>query len=426
MLLDLSLVTQALASLILKYAQQSPLKANYAAPPLVVDAQPADKLKGDNVIGLYLYHVKEDAQYKNQPAPYSDEPPVRFTPMGLDLHYQLSPHSDILGAPGTLREQLLLGVAIKALHDYPIVDDTTQIAGVKVFPVAIQNTDNRFRLVLEPITHQEAPNFWTGGNQPLRLAVYYQISVVLLEPEEPKQRSGRVLRYGVFSFVRSGPRLDGSRSTVTFTLPGEATPREAEASPAEAPIGGRLAFFGSDLSGQQTTLLLKNRRFSDAVEVGDDWGLVASEDEIFVQVQPTAGGFDILPGGYSAVAKVTERRTMPDGTLRDFPKTSNETPFLVTPAVDSIVFQPGPKAYRIVGGIFKHADLPPDAVEVYVASSRIPLKAAAALQPGEFEVQSAQALRLRFPIAGTVTGQMAPLRLIVNGAESAPKWVAVP
>ena len=117
---------------------------------------------------------------------------------------------------------------------------------------------------------------------------------------------------------------------------------------------------------------------------------------------------------------------MPDNTVRDFPKTSNETPFVVTPRITAIA--PPDISQRVVvqGGIFEDPGIAADAVEVFVGPVKIPVKAGAVLNPGEFEVLDAGNLRFRYPIVGLNPGTIVPFRLIVNGAESAPHWVTVP
>ena len=97
-------------------------------------------------------------------------PPIRFTPMGLNLYYQLTSHSHTQDDPGIFKEHLLMGLAMKALKDYPVIDDSTEIGGLKVFPVDLQGTDNRFRITLQPIPPNEAVNYWSPGKLPIRLA----------------------------------------------------------------------------------------------------------------------------------------------------------------------------------------------------------------------------------------------------------------
>src|SRR4029077_4713992 len=117
--------------------------------------------------------------------------------------------------------------------------------------------------------------YWTPGESALKLAVYYQVSVILLEPEKPTRRTGRVLKYGIFTFTRGAPRLDSSQSNIPFTIPGETSPTTVEAQPAEVSVrnlitnsGGEITFFGSELASDEVSLLIKNRLFANPVTVG--------------------------------------------------------------------------------------------------------------------------------------------------------------
>lgn len=432
MLLDLSLVTQALVNLIGKYINPDPNLPVISG--LTVSPEPRDKLTLDNAIGMYLYHITEDAHFKNLPTLSADSPPLRYTPMGLNLYYQLSTHSTAPADARIYKEQLLIGLAIKALRDYSIIDDSTQIPVAPlppynfVFPTDLRNADNRFRISLLPITHNEALNLSSSGEHRLRLAVYYQVSVALLEPEKPTLRAGRVLKYGVFTFTRGAPRLDGSRSTVTFKLPGETSASVVETQPAEVYVrnivintGGEIIFFGSDLTGDTTTLLIRNKRSTEPIEVGTEWGVTATDDRVFAVVYPMAGSLMILPGMYSAAAKVITHQMGPDNKMRTFIKTSNEMPFIVTPRVDTPIAQPVAGVFTVTGGVFKHPDI--ESIEVFVGSNL--LKAGSAANPGEFEV-SATELKFQFPNIGIITGEIVPFRVIINGAESAPNWVTAP
>jgi hypothetical protein len=433
-LLDLSLATQTLSNLLERRVKNG-LTA-LGQPPAVINgltisSLPPDRLTGDQTIGIFLYHVTEEAQFKN-PAPVSrDQPQVRFLPMGLNLYYQLSAHSDLANEQSAPRTQLLFGLALKTLHDFPSIDTTTVLNGTPVFPAALQGTDNVFRIVLQALQSTEAPHYWTGASQPLRLAAYYVVSTALLAPDPPTAFAGRVLRYGVHTFIRGAPRLDASRSTVTFRVPGETIDRNVEVQPAEAPVGTEIRFHGTDLTGDETTLLLKNSRFNEPVEVGSTWGVIAVEDQISATVAAQIGTFDTLPGIYSAMAKVVTRRRMPDGTFRSFAQTSNEVPFLVTPAITNppvnIVATANAQGVVIItGGVFAHPGILADAVSVMVGPQSVPREPTATLTPGHFRVGSPTQLRFRFPIGGLSSGDVLLFRIVINGAENAPRWVAVP
>ena len=86
-LLDVSLVTKALINLLTVHIGNS--SAWQGGDPPNVTAQRPDELQ-PKTLGVHLYHVCEDPYLKNQPPAGNDSPPVRFTPMGLQLFYQLS------------------------------------------------------------------------------------------------------------------------------------------------------------------------------------------------------------------------------------------------------------------------------------------------------------------------------------------------
>ena len=433
-LLDLSLATQTLSTLLERRVKTGLAALGQPAAVingLLVSALSVEKLSGDQTLGLLLYHVTEDAQYKNVAPPSRDQPPVRFRPMGLNLYYQLIAHSDVLGEQSAIRSQMLFGLAMKALHDFPCIDASTTLNGTPVFPAALQGTDNTFRITLQSVQSTEAPHYWSGGSPPLRLAAYYAVSVALLEPERPTQYAGRVLRYGVHTFVRGAPRLDASRSSIVFRVPGETDDRTVEVQPAEVPVGGTLVFHGIDLTGDRTSLVLIQARFTEPIEVGTTWTVVAREDRITATPAALIGTHDTLPGLYSAMAKVTTRLRLPDGSSRDFAQTSNQVPFLITPAVTNPAFNAvaaaNPQGIVIVtGGIFDHPDITPDDITVLVGPHTVPRETSATLTPGHFRVSSPTQLRFRFPITGTTTGDVLPFRILVKGAETPPRWLTVP
>jgi len=439
-LLDISLVMQTLTTLI-EGRVRSGADALYNSKvinlttrddiknTLVVSPQPIDELKGvgNNVIGLFLYHVMEDPHFKNLPPKSQDQPPVQFRPMGIDLYYQLIAHSDLTGVPGALRCQLLFGLALKALHDFASIGSSTTLNGAKLFPPHLDD-DNGFRIVLQAIQPSEAPHYWTGGTQPLRLAAYYIVSVVLLEPEQPSQYAGRVLGYGVPTFVAGAPRLSASSSTVVFLVPGETVSRELKVQPAEVPIGGQIKFYGTDLTGDNTTLVLKNIRFPNGMEADSGWGAVAGADQIVAKAAPKIGSFDTIPGIYSALCKVTTRRRMPDGSIQSFSQTSNEVPFLVTPEINTVTTAAFLVTVTGLHGIFQNHDIAPESVKIMIGSLEIPQDLPAPANPslGHFCVDSATQLRIQFPISGLNSGETLPLRIMINGTENAPRWVTVP
>jgi hypothetical protein len=430
---DLSLVTATLLNL-LKLRVDVLWSAFFSspAPPIAYSAVSSNALAGDNTLGMFLFHANEDAHFKNMPPLFQDQPPVRFTPMGLQLQYQMVAHAAATGGDAesaAQRAQLLFGLGLKTLHDFPSLDRNTRVDGNLVFPVALQGTDNIIRIAFRNVTPSEATSFWTAATQGVRLAAYYEVTATLLEPDRPQLRGARVLRYGVQIFVNGAPRLDTSRSRITFKLPLEASDRTVDLEPGEAATGETIHFDGSDLSGDATTLLLKKAGWLEPEEVGFDWSVTAGTDTIAATVRPRAGAHAIVPGVYSAAARVTRKRTMPDGSIRAFPQTSNDVPFTVAPRITNPAYNVVPPAANVVtvtGGIFQHAEVPPESVRLIVGAEAVPIQPSGALTAGHFEIPDPATLRFQFPIGALNSGDVVPMRIIVNGAESAPRWVRVP
>lgn len=424
-LLDLSVVTQTLVRYIDASVRNSPIWSGGLS--LSVTPEPPDRLSGDRVLGLYLYHVSEDPSLRNEGMRTSEYPPVRYQPMPLRLHYQLVAHSDLDGDEATYAEQRMFGIAMKALHDTPVITDATVVAGTPAFPPGSEmvGNDNRLRIELQQVSREEARAAWQADNTPARLAAYYLVSVVLLEPEEPRRRPGRVLTPGIQVFTLGTPRLASSMSSLVITRPGgeEST---VEVRPAQAPAGTTVTFEGGSLGGGMLAFLLRASHWEAPVEVDPlAWQLAHTDSQASVEIQETAGAEDVLPGVHGAIVERTVSRAMPDGTLRDFVHRSNEAPFMILPRLDAVGVPDAGGVFTVTGHRFQHAALAADAVSVLVADGLLEAGSAGSLAEGEFAVTGANTIEVCLP-SGLASGREVPVRVFVNGAESLPRWVVVP
>jgi hypothetical protein len=311
-----------------------------------------------------------------------------------------------------------------------VIEDgsTVDSAGgpVLVMPTALRGRGNRFRALLQPTPASEAPHYWQAGSQPLRLAAYYEVAATLLEPDERRTRSGRVLMVGAHTFVRGNPIIERTRSVVRFTPPGELDEREIEISPAEVAYGDTLEIHGANLRGDSTSLLLNHRDFAEPVEVDAAWGLSSDGSVLTVAVQPSAGAQSLVPGIYGAIVRTAARHRMPDGSQRDFDAISNESGFAIVPAIVA-VGGPGPVLTITVTGFEPHL-LGNEELLVFTGPTRLSRVAADPPADGAFFTPSAppgKTIRFRFP-SGLASGSVVPLRLVVRGAESGPRWETVP
>src|SRR5262249_32823472 len=150
---------------------------------------------------------------------------------------------------------------------------------------------------------EDAPNFWQGGSLPTRLAAYYEVNATLLEPDEARRRSGRVLTVGSHVLLRGRPYVEGTRNTVSFTIPGELAPREIKGTPAGVPFGADFELFGSDLKGTRTDLLLAHPDFPEPAVADAAWNVKTTGSVVTATARPAAGAQAILPGIYGAMIR---------------------------------------------------------------------------------------------------------------------------
>jgi hypothetical protein len=430
-LLDLSYVTTTITNLIGTVVNAS--AGSTALGNVTVSAQPPDLVKagqtGSNILGFYLYHVAEDPHFRNLPAAGNDSAAVRYSPMGLVLHYQLTAHAEET-ENGILQEQTMMGLAIKALHDYPLIDNATEVNGVKIVKPPTAEFDIPLRISLMSLPYSEAVSYWTAGSTPLRLAAYYEVSVALLEAEEFKSRATRVLTYNVFAGIEGIPRLTASCNSVLFTVPGKSERREAILQPAEVSYGQTVTFKGSDIGGRETVLLLTNTGWDETVEVDSSWMVSVQTGELKATVRraitrPALPDLVVLPGVYAAQVRALDERVDSTGITRRFEELSNFIPFTIAPFVEPLGVPDGEGVLTVKGMIFQHEKLSSGNLQVYIAQTRLAQGTYDSLSQGEFAVRDENTLQIRLP-GGLQHGISVPFRLIINGAESQPQWVAVP
>ncbi len=426
-LLDISIVTEALIDLIESAFNAQPLDNLIIATPSIFPAPPAHL--EETGIGMYLYHIAEDAHYKNLPPPGRDPIPVRYTPMGLNLYYHLSANDDETTTSANVRalnEQKMMSIALKALRDNPEIN------------VSVAGTDNRLKIILNPIPPNEAITFWTAGSSAVKLSTYYEVSVALLEPLESTRLSGRVLAYGVHTFVHGAPRIIGSENTLAYTPPGTTESRELKASPAQVPFDHPFRLMGTGFGGSELELLLIDPSDGTILVADLTWQIAVHKDTLSAVASRIAidqeSGLPVAlaPGIYGAQISVTRRRRMPDGQERDFVHLSNQIPISIAPSILSLMgIAPNSTIFLVTGFAFT---VPTESIRVYVGDVQLILGADYnALAAGEFAVNPVAPInpdddtemRIHIPPAST-TGDYLPVRIFIHGIESEPAWIQVP
>lgn len=464
-LLDLSRVTTSLINLL---ERNIPVLEPGLTP--TVSPRSPDQVAGEgNTLSLYLYHVGEEAYYKNQPGPGTDVPDVAKNPMALCLYYILTAHHDSDTSDGALVPQHLMGLALKTLHDFPVLTDGTVVGGQPVLDDAIRGEDNDLQILMRPVSPEESITFWTTEEQQAtRLAAYYEVRVVMLEPEEPRTMPGRVLSLGTFLVEVGAPSFERSRNLLRFDPPASLGGGEqaVESSPARVSLssGGppgsphnRVELVGTNLSiGRSRNLFLRSARWiRDGIEraaldpaLNPGWNLQLGTDRLSfdvqaqLQVDDGAGGavpLDLLPGVYSAELRVVKDEAVIRNQLKQITVSSNEVVFLVGLRIASHgdpFDGPVPGTVRVTVHTAMGFDLTSAEIQEslqVVVGGRVYTRVTEfqdhptepELDDATFVVLNESSLVLQPHFDVSIPAAHA-FHLSVNGAESQPFWIDVP
>jgi hypothetical protein len=191
---------------------------------VVTSLPPGDKLSGTG-LNLYLYRVVESAYTRNQPWPGDRSPnslPSDRPPLGLMLYYLLTPLSATSSGDGGFSAgddaHTMLGLAMQVLQEHPVLNDIHLPAvGNNLgfdsdleLPAYILDSYERVQITLVPMSLDEISRIWATINQPYRLSVVYEASLVELTPTTPPPRGGGIVTStGVRVITLDPPRLLG-------------------------------------------------------------------------------------------------------------------------------------------------------------------------------------------------------------------------
>jgi hypothetical protein len=156
-----------------------------AASGLGVTVDPLDKLvpPGQNpALNLYLYQILPNVTWRNMDIPWKVNPgETARAPLALNLHYLLT-----ATAPKQTDAQRHLGVGMLVLHDNPVLDP----GGSAIAPF------ERARITMQSLSLDDLEKLWIGVSMPRLLSVAYEVSVVLIESDQPARSPLPVLSRG--------------------------------------------------------------------------------------------------------------------------------------------------------------------------------------------------------------------------------------
>lgn len=448
---NLNEVTEALARLV-----RLDVERTLGGISVTVSTLPPEKADqaDDTRLNIYLHHVAQDMDGGNDLVRGGSTGPVPVAnrPLALKLYYVLTAHGTVDFEEDSSGQQILLGWAMKALHDNPSIDAALTIGTVQVFPTL---GDQQLHVVLRPVSPEEAVSFWsTDQVRTARLAAWYEVHTVLLPPEAPDSTPG-VTSQVMVSVVPAGrPTLTTTHAGVRFALPhalggGALAPRRSPAVVAlkAVPDGdSRLSATGRFLGdGLDAALVLRGEATTGLGLPGDavvlraaenpDWGVSVQDTAVELAVRPSAhaatpGGtvsVELPPGTYTlAVRRRLETRSE-DGHTGAVEIESNRQPFAVAPHVISASVDTNGHVVIAVEPAYdatSAAATPQIAIggEIYHRAQSLTGSTA---DVGRFLVVDANHYEAVPRFDATLPGRTYPVRVSVNGVDSQPFWLEV-
>jgi hypothetical protein len=234
---------------------------------VTVTTLPLDRVVPENgtevaQLNVFLRHITPNLAWRNEGLPSRDNSGrSRLTnpPLALDLHYLISAY----GAE-PLHAEILLGHAMQLLHENPAIprEAVRQSLEMNIDPhlalpealralvsSGLADQVEQLRITPEYLSTEEIAKFWTATLAHYRPCAAYQVSVVLIQKENPLVQPLPVLVRN----LRASPGLVPALPTLS-----------AVTSAAKLPVGqlgAKISLDGSMLAGSGVEVHLSNDRF---------------------------------------------------------------------------------------------------------------------------------------------------------------------
>lgn len=442
--LDLSLVTTSLKKLVEVNV------ANLLGETITVSTMPPEMVTGTTkTINLYLYHISEDPHYKNHSGYLGTKPPISGQPMALNLYYILTPHYGANEQFDAITQQQLIGLAMKTLHDYPIIDDDLTIGPDEILDDDLKGDGNTIEVSLRPVTPEDTLNFWAAEDRKTaRLSAFYEVRVIFLQPERPTVANNRVTNMGLYVHAKGTAKLLSSKSIMTLEPPSVTGLGEQQVplSPAKITLqtngdsNSQIILTGENLTtAQARTLQLRSAVLEQPLKINTalnpDWNIKIEHNKIQITPQPIlvvgdGGGVinhELVAGVYDISLLITDYRFQGAERLESIYET-NRLSVAIGPHIASNPTLDINNRYviDIVNSLSLTSliDSEPQVINLSIAGSIYRrVDAIADLTAGDFLVQDHELLVE--PLANLSTPGFYPIQITVNGAESQPFWLEV-
>ena len=175
--------SQTLQSVLLAQLQSDPV-LQLVFPPIgasVVSLASPDGMASLDQTGvsIWLYRLTRDDQRLNQPPRRIPPDFLRPAPLPLRLHYLITPAMRGAGGdPAPETDQQVLGAVLRTFHDQPLISGAA-LAG------SLAGSDHEIAVRLESPDIDQVARIWDTLDEPYRISLCYEVSLVEIESVRP-------------------------------------------------------------------------------------------------------------------------------------------------------------------------------------------------------------------------------------------------
>ncbi len=385
--LAIAAVTLTLRNLIEREVQQILGGARVTTVPL---DRARDGNNDADQINLFLYQMTPNAALRN--VGVAGQTRVRgdqawLSPLALNLHYLVTAY----GSDGNLaNDHRLLGGAMKALHDHPLLDADDIAAALP--ESELHRQIERIRITLESPSTEEMSKLWSTFQSQYRVSASYQAAVVLIDSTRQAKPGLPVLKRGRDD--EGVTAVASAFQAITEAIPPPPFP--------SAQLGDELTIRGTQLATSDVIVRFTNRHLAEPIELPP----LADRSDTHVKVRIGDGPTDPdaladwVPGLY-VVSLVITRPKLPAWT-------TNEVAFALAPmiSIDPAVAAPGDTITITTAPHLREAQR--DSVVLLLGDHQVSLDREAAPLPD-----------LKFKVPKMAAGAYV-VRLRVDGVDSRP------
>lgn len=169
-------------------------------------------------VNLYLFQVIEAAELRNQEPPGRGWPKTPGQPpLALRLRYVLTAQAATEDQEESdINAQTILGDAMLVLHQFAgrlaeaaFTDATVGPLGEPILDEALRRDYEALRVTLAPADLEDLSRFWSAmSGQSFRRSAVYEVSLIQMEPDEPRRQPRQVETRRVIASPRRRPIIE--------------------------------------------------------------------------------------------------------------------------------------------------------------------------------------------------------------------------